>query len=485
MRARSRRHVGVVSALCMVLLSVGLGSVTAAAPDPSQVGSWSGEIPLGIIGIHAALLPSGNVLFYELPGSTLARARIFNPTTHVVTAVDPHLSWSVFCSGMSLLPDGRLLATGGEPPRTAQHPVGTGTANAAIFDPATKVWSAAAPMANPRWYPSDVEMPNGTILVMGGETVPAATDKMVKPMESYVPATNKWTTLPPSADVTGLYPRSILMPSGDVVKAGPQRPTRVYDPATKTWSTVANMIYGPRTAGGVVLLPGLHTILTSGGESGTAVTNTAELLDMSAASPHWVATGSMAIARMHHNLVLLPDGTVLAVGGGQQGNFGAPVKTAELYNPATGTWKTMATQAGQRTYHSTALLLPDGRVISAGSNSGKPEQTTVEIYSPPYLFHGARPTVTSAPGAVAYGSTFDVATPDAAGITRVALLQDMATTHGWAQDQRYVNLTFTKGNGVLHVTAPPNAATAPPASYLLFLVNAAGVPSVAKIISVP
>jgi len=469
----------------MLLLAAGLGSVTAAAPTPSQVGSWSAEIPLGIIGIHAALLPSGNVLFYELPGSTLARARIFNPTTHAVAAVDPHLPWSVFCSGMSLLPDGRLLVTGGEPPRTTQNPVGTGTDNAAIFDPATKTWSAAGHMAYPRWYPSDVEMPNGTILVMGGETVPIGTDKMVKPMESYDPATNTWTTLPASANVSGLYPRSILMPDGDVVKAGPQRPTLAYAPATTTWTKIASMIHGPRTAGGVVLLPGLHTILTAGGESGTQVTNTAELLDMSAALPRWVATGSMAIARMHQNMVLLPDGTVLAVGGGQQGNFGSPVKTAELYDPATGTWKTMATQAGQRTYHSTALLLPDGRVISAGSNSGKPEQTTVEIYSPPYLFHGARPTIASAPSSVAYGSTFDVSTPDAAGIMRVALLQDMATTHGWAQDQRYVTLTFTRASGVLHVKAPPGAATAPHASYLLFLVNAAGVPSVAKIVSVP
>ena len=86
--------------------------------------------------------------------------------------------------------------------------MGTGTTNAAIFDPATKsVVGAPPPMANPRWYPSNVEMPDGTILVMGGELVPTGTDKMVKPMESYDPATNSWTTLPASANVTGLYPR--------------------------------------------------------------------------------------------------------------------------------------------------------------------------------------------------------------------------------------------------------------------------------------
>jgi uncharacterized protein len=302
-------------------------------------------------------------------------------------------------------------------------------------------------------------------------------------MESYDPVSNTWTTLPASANITGLYPRSLLLPSGDVLKAGPQPVTREYHPATQTWTKVATMLYGPRTSGGVVLLPGLHQILTAGGIASGTVSRTAELLDMSAPKPHWTATGSMAIARMHQNLVLLPDGTVLAVGGGQQGKFGAPVKTAELYDPATGTWQTMATQAGQRTYHSTAVLLPDGRVISAGSNSGKPEQTTVEIYSPPYLFHGARPSISSAPSSIGYGGSFDIQTPDAASITRVALLRLTATTHGWAQDQRYVDLTFSQGDGVLHVNGPVNAATAPRGPYMVFLLNGNGVPSVASMMS--
>jgi len=182
--------------------------------------------------------------------------------------------------------------------------------------------------------------------------------------------------------------------------------------------------------------------------------------------------------------VLLPDGSVLAVGGGTQGNFGAPVKIAERYDPETGLWTDMAAQAGQRTYHSTALLLPDGRVISAGSNSKKPEQTTVEFFSPPYLYRGARPVVSSAPSAVAHGQRFTVGTPDADSIDTVMLIRAPAVTHGWNFDQAAMRLSFTVEGSGIKVTAPADAAIAPVGSYMLFLLNADGVPSIAPIVHV-
>lgn len=484
MRARaSRGAVRTAFAVSLALVVLSLGPVDAAGSDPAQIGSWAAPVPMGVIGIHAALLPSGKVLFYELPGSTLERARVFDPVTGVSTQVDPGLDWSVFCSGMSIMPDGRMFATGGEPPRTATHPVGTGIESAVFFDPGTNTWAPAPAMHYPRWYPSNVSMPDGTVLVAGGESVPTGADKMIKPMESFDPATNKWTTLPASANLTGLYPRNILLPNGHVLVAGPQKTTKDYNPATQSWKAVSSMRFGARKSGGVVLLPGLDRVLTAGGEKGGAPTATSELLDLSAANPKWTATGPMQIARMHENLVLLPDGKVLAVGGGQKGSFGNPVRTAELYDPATGTWRTMATQTAPRSYHSTALLLPDGRVISAGSNSGKPEETMVEVYSPPYLFSGSRPVVTSAPSTLGYGGSFDVQTPNASSITRVALLRLGATTHGWAAEQRYVDLTFTKGGGVLHVNGLSGAAVAPAGPYMLFILDAAGVPSVAPIVS--
>jgi hypothetical protein len=140
----------------------------------------------------------------------------------------------------------------------------------------------------------------------------------------------------------------------------------------------------------------------------------------------------------------------------------------------------MAAQTAARTYHSTALLLPDGRVLSAGATSGLPEQTTVDIYSPPYLFKGPRPTISSVPGSAGYGQQLTISTPDASRISRVALIRPGAVTHSVNFDQRYVDLTFTRGSGTLTAAIPSSANTAPPGWYLVVIVDTQGIPSVGK-----
>ena len=146
----------------------------------------------------------------------------------------------------------------------------------------------------------------------------------------------------------------------------------------------------------------------------------------------------------------------------------------------------MASQVARRGYHSTAMLLPDGRVLSAGSDDfAKPDNSqTVEIFSPPYLFNGPRPSITAAPASVKYGAALAITTPDAASITRVALIRPAAVTHANNFDQRYVDLSFTVGNGVINATAPPNSNYAPPGYYMLVVVNSSGVPSVMPFIRV-
>jgi len=134
-----------------------------------------------------------------------------------------------------------------------------------------------------------------------------------------------------------------------------------------------------------------------------------------------------------------------------------------------------------RGYHSTALLLPDGRVVSAG---GEQTGASAEIFSPPYLFKGARPTVTSAPSSVKYGNTFFVATPDGANIAQVTWIRLGSVTHSFGQNQRLNHLQFGQASGGLNITAPANANLAPPGHYMLFLLNNKGVPSVAQIIQI-
>ena len=205
---------------------------------------------------------------------------------------------------------------------------------------------------------------------------------------------------------------------------------------------------------------------------------------MSAKKPTWTYTGSMNYARYNENLVLLADGTVLAVGGGGGGGrYDNPVLTAELYTPSTGLWSVMAAQTIQRTYHSTAVLLPDGRVVSAGSDNGASTQVTYEIYSPPYLFNGTRPVISAAPTTLTYGQTFSITTSNASTIASVALVRPGATTHADDFDQRYVNLKFTVGNGTLTATAPASGNIAPPGYYMLVIVNTSGIPSVMPFLS--
>ena len=124
------------------------------------------------------------------------------------------------------------------------------------------------------------------------------------------------------------------------------------------------------------------------------------------------------------------------------------------------------------------MLLPDGRVLSTGSDNNETTQLTYEIYSPPYLFKGKRPRIQTAPTSITYGSTFTISTPDAASVTRVALVRPSATTHANNFDQRYVDLTFSMSNGSIKATAPVNGSMAPPGYYMLVIVNSSGVPSV-------
>src|SRR5262249_34414910 len=151
----------------------------------------------------------------------------------------------------------------------------------------------------------------------------------------------------------------------------------------------------------------------------------------------------------------------------------------------TGVWTTLASMSHYRGYHSFALLLPDGRVLSAGgqiNSAGQANGSNAEIFSPPYLFKGARPTITSAPGSVAYNQTAFVGTTGS--IAKVTWLRLSAVTHSYNQDQRFLRLNFTPGSGRVNVTFPSGANLSPPGYYMLFVLDGNGIPSVAKIVKI-
>jgi len=155
------------------------------------------------------------------------------------------------------------------------------------------------------------------------------------------------------------------------------------------------------------------------------------------------------------NATILPTGDVLVTGGSSApgfNNFAGVVHAAELWSPTTGTWTTLASNQVNRLYHSTSLLLPDGRVLHSGSGDGAsaPDERNYELYSPPYLFRGARPSITAAtPAVVGYGQTLSVSTPDGAAVTKVTFIRIGSVTHAFDQSARLVPLAFAPASGGL------------------------------------
>jgi hypothetical protein len=278
-----------------------------------------------------------------------------------------------------------------------------------------------------------------------------------------------------------LYPQMLLAPNGRVFNPGPSATTRYLDTSgTGSWTVVATRGGGYRDYGSAVMYDDGKVLVIGGGDPPQ---NTAEVIDLNAPSPAWRAVQSMQFVRRQLNAVLLPDGRVLVTGGTSGAGFNnpdSPVYAAELWDPVTETWTTLAQATVPRLYHSATLLLPDGRVLSTGGN-GYPQ---TELFSPPYLFKGARPTITSAPSRVAYGETFFVGTPNAAAITAVTWLRLSSVTHAFNANQRINRLSFSAVAGGLNVAAPATANLAPPGDYILIILNGQGIPTVASIMRV-
>ena len=290
-----------------------------------------------------------------------------------------------------------------------------------------------------------------------------------------------WRLLPPASLDLPLYPRMFVAPDGRVFYAGEEQRSRYLDVAGTGHGTDGPLRkFGTRDYGSAVMYePG--KILYVGG--GDPPTNSAEIIDLNQPNPSWQYTGSMASARRQMDATLLPTGDVLVTGGTSSAGFNDPagaVLTAEIWHPASGAWTGAASNAVVRIYHGTALLLPNGQVLYTGSGdaSGAKDERNYELYSPPYLFNGARPSITGAlPARVTYGQTLKVETPDAGAIAKATFIRFSSVTHAFDMGARLVPLTFAPAGRGVTIALPSSRAAAPPGPYMLFLVNAAGVPS--------
>ncbi|MEO7987626.1 MAG: galactose oxidase-like domain-containing protein [Gemmatimonadales bacterium] len=443
--------------------SITLATIEAAA------GQWSAPFDWPIVAVHSILLPTGKVLTIGRVGTP----HVWDPATGDFTDV-PSPAW-LFCAGNALLSDGRVLIVGGH------ISDGHGLPNITYFS-GTEVWSSGTPMARGRWYPTSTVMGNGDVVIMAGTDEDGVN----------VPIPEVWSNgairqLTGASLALPWYPRAFLAPDGSLFYAGSAVQTRFLSlNGAGSWRNGPRHLFDEGRNYGSAVMYDDGKILYAGG---AFTTNTAETIDLNQADPQWKWTSPMAFARRHLNLTVLPTGEVLATGGVGGTTFDDVTKgvhAAEMWNPETGQWTTLASNAITRGYHGTSLLLPDGRVLNAGSGNGAgaPDERNAELFSPPYLLRGVRPVITTAPTEVHYGDQFRVETPQAGQITHVSFIRLGAVTHAFDENQRFQRLAFTADATGLTVTAPSSSNRAPPGHYMVFILNANDVPSVAKIIRI-
>jgi len=549
--------------LATVVPAIALPPLAPPAPDPAAVGRWNpvlidGEVPA----VSMALLHDGRVLYWSgveaahehdedmtffLSHPHEADSRVLDlrgPIPLVITPANSTSSGSdLFCAGHTILPDGRVVAAGGTAYTTIPEAGGWdilyGTADVRFFLPETNEWVRGPDMQTGRWYPSVLTLADGDTLTASGVSTLTNPTTQATPIERLDQAVGAWEDA--GDRLLPLYPRLIVVPSGPLEGKvfyttvgtlwGPfgEHPLeaqwslqQVYDPETKEWTFLGPSLLGARQHGVSLLLPldprdGYKAeVLTFGGTLQRSILAVpfAERADLSTTPPTNKPAAPLTEGRWHLNGVLLPDGKVLAVGGGRYDNVvvhgqpNEPVMTAELYDPEADKWTAVPPMQVPRMYHSTALLLPDGRVLLGGhvplpipfktvrDNVAFEQQireTRLEIYEPPYLHRGDRPEILGAAAAAHYGAAFTAVTDVAPQeIDSVVLVKPGATTHAYDAEQRVIRLEWTaetRGDGatVLTLTAPPNGNVAPPGHYMLFVNKATPdgpVPSVATFVEI-
>lgn len=460
----------------------------------------------------------------------------------------------LFCADQRLLPSGDLLAVGGtiwrpDPvdltPIMGQDGPAGGTvelfgSNAVrLFDPSNDRWRKGRRfMKHHRWYPTLVTMGSGDVLIASGvaRLVYNYSGQNVQEIEVYDPASGRVKELRNGANTSlPLFPRLHLLPDGRVFYGGVGQMWgpfgqsvdealwalhKAFDPKRKTWTTYGMGPYGARSGAFSVLLPlkppyERARILVGGGTLGSSpgsyvANDRTEIITTGEGSSSSEAGPPLTTRRWYSSGVLLPDGNVVALSGADRDEVvlpgsESPVTRAEIFNGKR--WRELASARRVRTYHNTAVLLPDGSILvgghapintgygPTGDNSMEPATGThnlkdpsFEIFRPPYLYRGSRPRIEDLQRGLAWGRSFRVGTSDAGSIGKVVLMRLPAVTHITDADQRSVELRFRgEGGNALRVQMPSNRNVAPPGFYYLFLLKGDGkslTPSKARIVRV-
>ncbi|ORT61445.1 galactose oxidase early set domain-containing protein [Streptomyces sp. CB03238] len=501
--------------------------VTPPAPDPVCTGTaeecakgrWE-VLPTKnpVRSMHSVVLHNGKVLLIAGSGND---PEMFKAGTFTSAVYDPAngsfktipTPVDMFCAGHVQLSDGRVLVmSGNKGYPSADGRIGyQGLKDSYTFDPATESYVRTNDMHDGHWYPSATILGNGDVISFGGLKEDSTGNVTA---EKFSAAQNKWLPInevKQTWSYWGLYPSMILMQDGRLFYSGshtfgngtPGTGASIYDYDKNTITDVPGLRNkDERDESASVLLPPAQDqrVLTIGGgnnERNPAANRLTDIIDLKQPNPAYVAgppiphglvdqgagkrpqTGDEG--KMYVSAVLLPDGKVLETGGALH-DRADPVFEASIFDPATDTYQAgMAADPVPRGYHSSAFLLPDGRVMAVGDNPGNGSYNhDVSVYTPPYLLKGPRPQITSViDSRWNYGDTQRI-TVDRP-IVKAELIRPAAVTHSSDPNQRFVDLPLSVIDDRtvdLNVTGNPNLA--PPGWYMLFAVDAGGVPSIAQ-----
>jgi galactose oxidase len=485
------------------------------APAAAVGGAWSPPIGFPIVPTSAVMLPNNKLLTfsalddmsYSKTGDAITKVAIFDLNTGEVTEpTDINTHHQMFCEGLALLADGRVLINGG-----------SNTTATTIYDPVTNEWSVGPRMNIPRAYEGDTTLSTGQVLTLGGSWYDAAGNKNG---ELFTPngSSGSWKLLPGvlatnilTADPGGIWRADnhawlFAQADGTVFHAGPSKQMNwITTTGDGTITSAGDRSDSDDAMNGNAVMYDVGRILVVGGatayqDAGTATntqaTNHAYTLDIGGGPTRPVISGrtsNMAYARAFGNSVVLPDGEVLVLGGQQHPQTftdTGSVLSPELWNPATGKFTVMAPLAIPRNYHSVAVLLPDGRVFSGGGGlcgSCTTNHLNGQIFSPPYLFNAdgsarRRPVIGTAPAKTTTGSAMTV-TADSSTL-KFVLVRMSAVTHSVDNDQRRIPLAAVANGTTYTLQLPDDKGVLLPGNYMLFALDADGTPSMAKTINI-
>lgn len=466
-----------------------LAGAASAVLDPSVFGSWqrtSYNLPMRAI--HATLLRTGKVLLLAGSGNTSSaftagsfKAGLLNPSTGSYKAVDP--PYDMFCAGHAQLPNGNILIVGGTVAYRTATADWKGSKRVYEFDVASERWIARKSMAHGRWYPSSIQAPSGNVWNFSGEDEYGLRNKQV---ERYTSTTGSIVQQPPWS--LPRYPSLFWTAKDRVFYAGARSEGEagqpgLYNPGTGAVQPVDGITKLDQRRAAAALFAGDATaqrVLVVGG--GWPATNTTSYIDLRPTTPVGVAGPNLRTAKAYVGAVNLPtDGSVFQTGGGTGRD--TPVYESSIIRGTAVV--DMAPNTVGRTYHSSTLLLPDGRVMTMGGDDfGSGFEMQVEVFTPPYLYQGTRPTITSAPTRVAYSTTYTVsASATNATLASAWLIRPASTTHSLDPNQRAVRLNATAITGGLRITVPTKYVVQP-GYHMLFVNDSKGRPSISRWIQI-